>query len=236
MTRRIGLLGGTFDPIHCGHLDAAGAADAALGLSELWAVPSHIPPHRTQPDASGYHRFAMVALAIAGRPRWRASDIELIDAAPSFTSATLGRLHDAGYAPTELFFIVGADAFADIAGWRDYPAVVDRAHFVVISRSGLTVTELSHRLPALAPRMTTPSSSALRLHTPAIFLIDAVTADVSSTMIRSRCAAGQPIAGLVPAAVEQYIQQQGLYANTRPDANASNVGAGPTAGRLHGQN
>ena len=114
MARRLGLLGGTFDPIHCGHVDAARAADSALGLTGLLIVPSYLPPHRPQPVASGYHRFAMAALVAAGRASWRASDLELQSAAPSYTTSTLDRLHAAGYAPTELFFVVGADAFAEI--------------------------------------------------------------------------------------------------------------------------
>src|SRR5207248_10043934 len=113
-SRRLGILGGTFDPIHCGHVDTARVAESALGLTELLIVPSHTPPHRPEPVASAYHRFAMVALVVASRPRWRASDLELRTAAPSYTASTLDRLRSAGYAATELFFIVGADAFAEI--------------------------------------------------------------------------------------------------------------------------
>src|SRR5947209_8259882 len=137
MVRRIGILGGTFDPIHRGHLDLAEAAERRLALTEVLVIPSNIPPHRPQPAASSCHRFAMVALAIVGRPHWRVSDIELAaGSAPSFTVTTLDRLHADGYAPTELFFLIGADAFADIDSWRDYPAILDRAHFAVTSRPG----------------------------------------------------------------------------------------------------
>src|SRR5947207_877608 len=110
IARRIGILGGTFDPVHMGHVDVASAAEAALGLGEILLLTSHIPPHRAQPVASSYHRFAMVALTVAGHPRWRASDLELQAATPSFTACTLDRLRKEGYRPTELFFIVGADA------------------------------------------------------------------------------------------------------------------------------
>jgi nicotinate-nucleotide adenylyltransferase len=219
-TRRLGILGGTFDPIHCGHLDAGEAAIAALDFTELWVVPSNTPPHRPPPVTSSFHRFAMVALAVAGRPRWRASDIELGSAETSFTSTTLDRLHDAGYTPSELFFIVGADAFAEIGTWKDYPAIVTRAHFAVVSRPGLAATELPRRLPSLAARMIIPTPT-LESRAPAVFLIDADTADVSSTEIRRRCVAGQSITGLVPPAVERHIEQHSLY---------------EAAGRSHGQN
>jgi nicotinate-nucleotide adenylyltransferase len=236
-SRRLGLLGGTFDPIHSGHVDAARAAETALGLTELLIVPSHIPPHRPQPAASAYHRFAMVALAVLGRPHWRASDLELREFEPSFTSATLDRLHAEGYAPTELFFVIGADAFAEIESWKNYPSIFERAHFAVVSRPSLAIGELARRLPMLAPRMVTVSTvAAASGGATSIFLIDAPTADVSSTAIRSRRAAGLSIAGQVPPSVQHYIEQHGLYTDTTPGAGAMSVRDEPAAGRLHGQN
>ena len=234
--RRLGILGGTFDPIHLGHLDIARAAESALGLTELLVVPSHFPPHRPQPSASGYHRFAMVALAIAGHPRWRASDLELQAASPSFTSATLDRLRASGYAAAELFFIVGADAFAEIETWKNYPAIFDRAHFAVVSRPGISASGLRERLPAAAPRMLPVSHLAAASARTSIFLIDSPTADVSSTAIRARRASGLSIAGLVPPAVQQHIEQHGLYTNTPPDVGVDDATVDRAAGRLHGQN
>ncbi len=137
--RRVGILGGTFDPIHCGHLDAGAAAQAALDLEELLVLPSNIPPHRPQPVASSYHRFAMVALAIAGRRGWRALDLELREDGRSYTSDSLHTLHGQGFNAQELFFVTGADAFLEIATWKNYPAVLDLAHFAVISRRGVPV-------------------------------------------------------------------------------------------------
>lgn len=232
VARRLGLLGGTFDPIHCGHMDAAAAAQAAVGLTELWLVPSHLPPHRPQPTASSWHRFAMVALAAAGRAAWRASDIELAHAAPSYTADTLGRLHAGGLRPCELVFILGADAFAEIESWHAYPNVLDMAHFAVISRPGHDATALRHSLPGLAHRMT----DAIPPDGPVtIVLLDRPTADVSATAIRRRRAEGRSIAGLVPAPVAQHIDQHGLY---RPDAGKI-VTAAPgdrgAAARLHGE-
>src|SRR5438874_8439171 len=190
MTRRIGLLGGTFDPIHCGHLDVGTAAQEALGLTRVLVITSNIPPHRPQPVASAYYRFAMVALAIANRPAWRAVDVELRASTPSYTSATLGRFHERGYAPSELFFVIGADAFADIGTWRDYPSILDAAHFAVVSRPGFPAAQIRDRLPHLAPRMAPARIDAIDERARMIFLIDAPTADVSSSAIRRHVAAG----------------------------------------------
>ncbi len=234
--RRVGLLGGTFDPIHCGHIDAARAAESALGLTEVHVIPAHVPPHRPQPAASSYHRFAMAALAVAGRTGWRVSDVELLHDGPSFTTTTLARLHDRGYASTELVFIVGADAFAEIETWKDFPAIFEGAHFAVVSRPGAAVGDLPRRLPALASRMLRVSRVAVASGGPSIFLIDAPTADVSSTTIRRRRASGESIAGLVPPPVQQHIEQHGLYLTPTPDSDAGAAHHERAAGRLHGKN
>src|SRR5919201_469303 len=235
--RRLGILGGTFDPIHCGHVEAARAAESALRLTEVLVIPSSFPPHRPQPLASSYHRFAMVALAMARHARWRTSDMELRESGVSFTASTLDRLHAEGYAATELFFIVGADAFDEIESWRDYPAILDRAHFAVVSRAGVIASEAPRRLPGLASRMVVADGAApSSLQTTSIFLIDAPTADVSSTAIRSRRGARLSIAGLVSDDVQQYIDRHGLYTEAAPDANDDRVRTNVAAGRLHEQN
>ena len=213
-TRRIGILGGTFDPIHCGHLDVGRAAEAALGLTEIVVIASNIPPHRPQPVASSYHRFAMVALAIGGREGWRASDLELRVGSPSFTTGTLQHFHDRGFAATELFFIIGADAFAEIESWKDFPAILDRAHFAVVSRPGFPVSGMPGRLPALAARMT-GSSDAARIH----HVRDAV--DLSDRCADRRCVShcdpptGPPRASRSPGwcrrRFSQHIEQHALY-------------------------
>jgi nicotinate-nucleotide adenylyltransferase len=233
--RRIGILGGTFDPIHCGHLDLADAAIRELQLSRLFVITSNVPPHRPQPLASSYHRFAMVSLAVLDRPDWRAADVELRHDAPSFTSRTLDLFHERGYLSSELFFVIGADAFADIASWRDYPRILDAAHFAVISRPGSPVEELPRRLPRLAERMARPPIDAASEIDPLIILIDAPTADVSSTAIRAHLASGEPIAGLVPPNVQQHIEHHGLYSSPTPGRRRSDAPQLPAAGRLHGK-
>ena len=235
LTRRLGIVGGTFDPVHMGHMDLADAAHGALGLTGMVLVTSNVPPHRPQPVTSAYHRFAMVAFAVQERPDWRAADLELRYDAPSFTSRTLGRFHDRGFQPIELFFVIGADAFFEIESWRDYPNILEAAHFVVISRPGAPVREVPERLPHLSSRIVTRPLDVLSSQIPLIILIDAPTADVSSTAMRDRRAAGESIAGLVLPRVQQHIEQHGLYTSMTPGRRASDAQHTSPAGRLHGQ-
>jgi nicotinate-nucleotide adenylyltransferase len=208
---RTGILGGTLDPIHCGHLDAAIAARDALRLDRVLVIPSHVPPHRHQPLASPYHRFAMAALAVNGLDRVFADDAELCAPGPSYTADTLERIQRRGYTASQIFFITGVDAFAEIATWRRYPEVLELAQFVVISRPGYALETMRDRLPALAPRMHQVRDGAEPPATPSILLLPARTADVSSTRLRERLAQGDSIAGLVPPLVERHILQHGLY-------------------------
>jgi nicotinate-nucleotide adenylyltransferase len=210
---RVGILGGTFDPVHEGHLAAARAAWSALALDRLLFVPSHQPPHRSEhPRASRFHRFAMVALAITQHPGWEACAIELERDGPSYSFDTLTALHDEGCEPRRLFFIIGSDAFADIASWSRYPEVLDAAHFLVIARPGTPTASLATRLPALAPRLVAPEALAAQPH-PSIAWLETATPDVSSTAVRQRAAGGEAaLAGLVPPAVASYIARHRLYA------------------------
>jgi nicotinate-nucleotide adenylyltransferase len=225
--RRLGVLGGTFDPIHQGHLDAATAAASALRLPSVLLVPAGTPPHRTVgPVASSWHRFAMAALAAAPRPELMVSDLEVRRPDASYTAGTLAALRRKGWDPLELFFITGADAFAEIATWYDYPAVLEAAHFVVVTRPGFAAETVRAGLPGLSDRMVELRSASrgggAEPARPAVFLLEAPTADVSSTAIRQRRAAGVPVTGLVPPAVEAHILRHGLY---RPADGA--------AGHLH---
>ena len=233
---RIGLLGGTLDPIHLGHVETATAVRRALSLNRVYVLPSHVPPHRSQlPVASGYHRFAMTALAINGMEGLAASDVELRTPGRSYTADTLTRFHQrSGLDAAQIFFITGADAFAEIETWYRYPEVLDLAQFIVVSRPGFSSEGLRERLPGLSSRMVSVTPSGARTATlrdrglsPGIFLLDVMTPDVSSTGIRNRLLAGESITGLVPAAVERHIEQHGLYAE----------GGGPLAAdHLHGEN
>lgn len=198
---RIGLLGGTFDPIHLGHLDAAEAARRALTLDEVIVIPAHDPPHRPdEPRASAFHRFAMVCLAIEGRRGYRASDIELCRQGPSYTALTLRDLHGQGWSPSQLYFILGADAFAEIATWYEYPAILDACRFAVVSRPGSSLDEALARTPGARDRVGR-----------SIHLVDAPTSAVSSSDVRARLLAGRSLDGLVPAAVARHISTHRLY-------------------------
>jgi nicotinate-nucleotide adenylyltransferase len=230
--RRIGLLGGTFDPIHLGHLALATAARTSLALDEVRIVPSRVPPHRPQPGASVFHRFAMAALAATGDPQLIVDDIEAQDSERSYTAVTLHRLHAAGLSASQIFFMTGTDAFAEIATWRDYPRVLEAANFVVISRGGRMASSMRAALPDLAPRMTAAPPAAGVAGAdgmkPSIFLIDAPIPPVSSTAVRSRVAEGLSIDGYVPPLVAEYIAKHELYRRV-PVAN----GPGAAARELH---
>jgi nicotinate-nucleotide adenylyltransferase len=164
----------------------------------------------------------MVALAAASEERLIASDLELVASGVSYTATTLRRLAAAGYERSQMFFITGADAFAEISTWKDSQDLFSLAHFVVISRPGTLVTRLAERLPALSGRMrrvdqTNANSGRHRDGDGdlSIFLIDAATPEVSSTDIRGRVQQGLAIDGLVPPAVARYIHQHELYALSR---------------------
>lgn len=194
---RVGVLGGTFDPIHIGHVETATAAQQRLSLDFVLLLPSRTPPHRsTEPRVSGYHRFAMTALAAADRAGLRASDIELRRDGPSYTVHTLETLNRDGCAPAQLYFIVGADAFAEIDTWYDYPRLLELANFVVVPRPGFPA-------PAVPPPRESNSTTVSSL--------DIATPDVSSTEIRQRVAKGEPIDHLVTRGVAEHIRRHNLY-------------------------
>ena len=212
---RLGLFGGTFDPFHQGHLDVATAARVALNLTHVLVVPARVPPHRRSPIASAAHRFAMAAIACAAQPDLVLSDLEMDDPAPSYTESTLDRLAERGLDLRRLFLVTGADAFRDIETWKGFPDILNRCHFVVVSRPGQSAPDLRQKLPALATRMVdaVPGSAA----EPAIILVDAPTAAVSSTDVRGQLQAGRSVADLVPPGVAAYIEKHGLYRSLSKD-------------------
>ena len=151
--RRVGLLGGTFDPIHMRPSRPGVAARAALNLTRVLVIPANVPPHRPKPLTSSFHRFAMVALAVAGRSGWRASDLELRHEAPSYTTTTLGRFHERGYQPVRVVLHHRCGRVRRDRDVARLPAHPEPAQFAVVSRPGWPVDDMPARLPALAARM-----------------------------------------------------------------------------------
>ena len=210
---RLGVMGGTFDPIHMGHLDVARASADALHLEQVRLLPSHIPPHSREPATSPLHRFAMTAMAAQSDARFVADDAELRREGPSYAVETLRDLHRQGWKPSQLFFVTGADAFAEIATWKDYPALLDLAHFVVCSRPGRPAPVVRGLLPALQDRMVA-AHDFTGDEGPRVILLDEATADVSSSAVRDALAGGDTdlaLRGLLPPMVFDHIRRHGLY-------------------------
>ena len=226
---RLGVLGGTLDPVHVGHVAAAHAAARALLLDAVWLMPSHVPAHKAAPHASPWHRFAMSALAAAEDNLLMASDLELARPGPTYPWDTLQALASEGFAASQIFFITGADAFAGIETWHRFPEVLDAGHFVVVTRPGHALPPDVLALPDVARRLrpvvgTAAGAPGFSTDSPAIWPIEADTPDVCSTDIRQRILTGKEAGTDVPASVAAHIRRHGLY--THP----------PAARRLHGEN
>jgi nicotinate-nucleotide adenylyltransferase len=214
--RRIGLLGGTFNPVHEGHLRAAEEVRQRFGLSRVLFIPSYIPPHKQTTDmASPKDRYAMVELAVRSYPEIEVSPLEIEAREKSYSIITLNKLK-AIYADAWIFFILGIDAFLEIETWRSYREVLEQCHFIVISRPGLDLARAREVLPSeYAGKIKDcggagPIGDDL-LSRYRVFLVMINALDISSTDIRGRVKAGRPIHGLVPEPVEEYIRTKNLY-------------------------
>lgn len=197
---RLGLYGGSFDPIHWGHLLLAEQCREQCELDEVWFIPAGSPPHKDPSEITpGKLRADMVEFAIAGCPQFRVNDLELKRSGRSFTVETLEALH-AEDPSRELFFLIGADSLVDLPGWREPERICELANIVAVNRGSTIPAE--------------PAHVARGLSAAAIARIRQVTMpgiDLSATDIRRRVRAGQTIRFMVPRAVEAYIEQQGLY-------------------------
>jgi len=202
---RIGLLGGTFNPPHVGHMLCAQEALAGLGLDRVLLVPVHTPPHKALESEPGVeHRVELCRAAAAGSERLEVSEIEAGRPGPSYTVDTLRALHERTEPGDELTFIVGADQASGLPGWREPAAILELADLGVADRDGVReadVRGLLAELPGAAERLR-------------FFSMPRV--DVSSSMIRRRVADGRPLRWLVPDAVADYIAEHGLYGAGRP--------------------
>jgi nicotinate-nucleotide adenylyltransferase len=196
---RVGLLGGTFNPPHLGHLVCAQEAHAALGLDRVLLVPVHAPPHKeADGDPGAEARVELCELAVAGDERLAVSRAEADVPGASFTVDTLRRLH-AHRPQDELTFIVGGDMAHSLPEWREPEAILDLAELAVAEREDV-------RRDAIAERL-----AGLRGAPERIRFFDMPRLDISSSLIRSRVAAGRPIRYLVPDAVASAIERTGMY-------------------------
>jgi nicotinate-nucleotide adenylyltransferase len=192
MPQRVGIMGGTFDPIHHGHLVAASEVESLFGLDEVIFVPTGEPWQKTERRVSpAEHRYLMTVIATASNPRFWVSRVDIDRAGPTYTIDTITDI--AAQRPgAELFFITGADALAQILSWKDAAEALELARFIGVTRPGYELT-------------------AAHLPTDSVTLLDVPAMAISSSDCRDRVAAGRPVWYLVPDGVVQYINKHNLY-------------------------
>lgn len=222
---KIGVFGGTFNPIHIGHLRVAEDVREVLGLSKVLFIPSGNPPLKTHDLVPADHRLEMTRIATRGNPAFEVLDIETSLPGKSYTVDTLGRLN-ALYEGAELFFMVGIDAFLDIPNWRSPERIISLSNFAVISRPGRRFIELSGSpyvkvrkamLAAMDGEGGGPVTLPLRGGRTAV-LAQVTAMGVSATDIRRRLREGMSVKYLLPPEVESYIISQGLYGKSHVPA------------------
>jgi nicotinate-nucleotide adenylyltransferase len=200
--RRIGVMGGTFDPIHHGHLVAASEVQAWFDLDEVVFVPTGEPWQKSGREVSAPEdRYLMTVIATASNPRFSVSRVDIDRGGPTYTIDTLRDL-GASRPDTDFYFITGADALAQILTWRDADGVFELAHFVGCTRPGTTIDD------ATVDRL--PGGKVTLIEVPALA--------ISSTECRARASKGDPVWYLVPDGVVQYIAKRGLYPARQPSA------------------
>jgi nicotinate-nucleotide adenylyltransferase len=212
--RRIGIFGGTFDPVHVGHLRCAEEARELLGLERIIFIPSANPPHkRHQPVAAAAQRLAMVRLAISGNPGFRVSSIELDRPGHTYTVDTLRALRTRAR-DARFVFLIGVDAFREIHTWKDYRTLFTLTDFAILARPPHRVTSLRRLLPVATRRNFCYGPDQLTvLHRSGnrISLLNSTALDLSASSIRQRARRGQSIRYLVVPSAERYIAHHGLY-------------------------
>lgn len=214
--RSIALFGGTFDPIHAGHLAVAQAAQRRFHLDAIYFIPSARPPHKSRSELTLFvHRYTMVALACADHRGFFPSLAEAsLDGAAAhvFYSVDTVRSFRREHADDHLYFIVGADQFLELPTWKSYESLLDLCDFIVASRPGFRIDALRLVVPPeKLARRAAPDSAKIPLRKSAIHLLTTVNSYVSSTEVRERLQQKKNIHSLVPPRVEEYILGQALY-------------------------
>lgn len=221
----IGLFGGTFDPIHRGHIALAHAAQQSYQLGPIYFVPANVPPHKQkQPVSSFAHRYAMVVLATAGEKKFLPSLLEAPDdngprARANFSINTIRRLKQSFKKNDRLFFLIGIDAFREIATWHEAQELFSECEFIVASRPGYSLADIAEALPeglrpadnVTRPFRKQPAKGDLVLPKAAVHLLESVHYDISATKIRQAAASGKPLTKYLDDKVADYIKKTGLY-------------------------
>ena len=211
----VGIMGGTFNPIHHGHLRAAEEVAESLKLTKLIFVPSAKPPHKSGGEVVAFeHRWCMLELAISENPRFSLSDIEHQRRGKSYSVETLTQLSSLYGGREELFFVLGLDAFLELPTWRDYRALFTLCHFVVVARAGYLPTSLHTMLRTkISKRYAFDEKIQGFVHPDrySIYYREVTLLDISSSEIRQLLTQGHSVRYLVPSEVAAYIHQQGLY-------------------------
>jgi nicotinate-nucleotide adenylyltransferase len=218
---RIGLFGGTFDPIHWGHLRSAEEVSETFRLDRVLFIPASIPPHKTdQPTTPARDRLQMVRLAVARNPRFKVSTVEIARAGVSYSVDTIRHFARKMGKGDALFFIIGLDAFREIGSWKDFTELFPLCNFIVTSRPGSKDTDpLLGTGVAVKRRFCYDFKEGNYRHRSGTRILFTKLADIaiSASEIRARAKEGKSIRYLVPSAVETYIQKQGLYRNGREE-------------------
>ncbi|HJZ51921.1 MAG TPA: nicotinate-nucleotide adenylyltransferase [Candidatus Acidoferrales bacterium] len=213
--RTVALFGGTFDPIHSGHIAVAQAAQKRFHIDAIYFVPSSRPPHKHKPALTPFlHRYTMVALGCANHAYLHPSLAEAPDGAASHVFYTIDtvRRFRREHPDDHLYFIVGADQFLEIPTWKNYEALLDSCDFIIASRPGFRLDALRLIIPPeKLGRTKVDDPHKIVLRKSVIHLLTTVSSHISSTEIRQRLDRHQSIHGLVPAPVEEYILGQALY-------------------------
>lgn len=209
----LGLFGGTFDPIHLGHLRLAETAREALGLERVRLIPAGQPPHRATPGASGNHRLAMARLASADNPAFEVDAAEVTAAQASFTILTLERLRAELGPARPLVLLLGVDAFLGLPTWRRWTELMDFAHLAVANRPGyiLDAAQMAPALADLVARCKASPAALVAAPAGAIVPFEMTPLAISATDIRARAAAGLSLRYLLPPPVVDYISRHQLY-------------------------